>query len=88
MIKGRIIGSLGSILSFPQNLVHVQYNFLNFDMIILKISITKWGSYYKMRQKTVSFYKNVFTNVTEVYCKVCRVLQSVKHCYYKVRQKV
>ena len=34
-----------------------------------------WGSFYKMRQKTV--IKKLLQSVTEVYYKVCQVLQSV-----------
>ena len=43
---------LHTIQSLPQNLIQIKYPFWKFILVIYKISITKWDSYYKMRQKT------------------------------------
>ena len=48
-------------------------------MMMWEIGITKCGSYYKIRQKTV--IKKLVQSVTEVYYKVRQVLQSVTYFY-------
>ena len=83
VIKSHAIGRLGTISSFPQNLVDMQYAFWNsgrqYKKLVLQSEkvIAKWDRQQlsKMRQ-----------SATEFYDKVCQVLQSVTECYYKLRQ--